>query len=785
MSKTIYLKRITLYGLVQGIGFRPHVARLAMKWGVKGEVCNLGGAVRILASAPAAFLEGFLAELSESPPPLSEILHMKIEDLSALNFEENLKGDKLLSTSGFQIVESGEESEAPVILPPDLPVCKACLTEMKNPENRRYRHLVISCTHCGPRYSITRKSPYDRINTTMAGFEFCPQCLEEYTDPKSRRFHAQTLSCHHCGPQIQLTVFEVHPGSQRNYAGEEGFEKAVELLRKGRILGVKGIGGYHFIASPYKDETVRALRELKHREEKAFALCFSSLEEIKAHGEVSKEEEALLLSKARPIVLLEQKSFPRAFSSEVLKHSRYIGAFLAYTPLLIRLSERLGPLIATSANLSEAPIIHRETDMFVYPGGPFAGILSHDREIVVSQDDSVAWVIHGKSQLIRRARGYTPLPLYIQAFEDHPGPTVLATGGELKSTFCLQKGPLAYLSQYLGDLGSGASLDLYRENLRHMETLLGMTPGLVACDLHPDYATTRLALDRGLPVIRVQHHHAHIASVMAEKGLEGPVIGLSFDGTGYGEDGSLWGGEFLVCDRGSFTRGACLKPVLLLMGDDSMKDGLKTSTAYLHAYGLKEAISDDRYPIISRALDHGINTILSSSMGRLFDAVSSLLGLCQYNAYEGEGAILLENAAYRVLKDSREDALKAPYFDIIEEKNLLMLDPGPFLAALSRDIIKGHSDCRSRDLWALAFHQALAAGAMAIVDRLVERTGIKEVVLSGGVFQNKLLTESILAMLENKGYGGHISSLVPPNDGGISLGQAYVALKQWKNKPCD
>lgn len=803
MDTTIDYKRITLYGLVQGIGFRPYIARLAMKYGIKGEVCNWGGAVRVLASAPAAFLEGFITELKETPPPLSEILHIRVENINADDY-----GKAISKTHGthdaFHIVESREEDAAIVMLPPDLPVCETCLAEMKDPDNRRYKHLLISCTHCGPRYSIIRKSPYDRVNTTMAGFDFCPQCRQEYTDPQSRRFHAQTVSCHHCGPQIQLTVIGDGSNPPRTYPGEEGFQKAVALLKQGHILAVKGIGGYHFIASPYRDDTVRALRELKHREQKAFAVCFSKLDEIKTYGEVSEEEEALLLSKARPIVLLKQKEHPRPFSKEVCKHSRYIGAFLAYTPILVALCELLGPLIATSANLSDAPIIHREDDIMNYPGERgsngghpkvggsinnalgadasryFAGVLSHDREIMVSQDDSVAWVVHGRPQLIRRARGYTPLPLFLQAFEDFDGPPVLAVGGELKSAFCLQKGPLAYLSQYLGDLGSSASLDIYQENLRHMQALLSIKPDLVACDMHPDYATTRLALDMGLPVVRVQHHHAHIASVMAEKGLEGPVIGLSFDGTGYGADGSIWGGEFLICEKGSFTRAACLRPVPLLMGDDSMKDCLKTATCYLHAYGLKEAVEDERYPIISRALDRKVNTLRSSSMGRLFDAVSSLLGLCQYNSYEGEAAILLENAADRAIGKIGENKWIALGFDIIEENSLLLLDAGPFLKALANEKVEGVMEDNRREQWALAFHRALAEGVMAMVDKLAARTGIKDIVLSGGVFQNKILTEDLLTRIEHRGYRGHISSLVPPNDGGICLGQAYVALEQWK-----
>lgn len=793
MDTTNHHKRITLYGLVQGIGFRPYVARLAMKWGVSGLVCNLGGAVRILAAAPLPYLEGFLKELQDQPPPLSEILHMKLEKLDAGTYHQLLKGEhgqKEANDAAFHIVISRNEMENMVILPADLPVCDTCLSEMKDTRNRRFGHLLISCTHCGPRYSIIKKSPYDREHTTMDRFDFCPECKLEYTTPESRRFHAQTVSCHQCGPQVKLVMLDDSSGIKESktaatheVVGEKALERAAELISKGHVMAVKGIGGYHFIASPYRDATVKRLREIKHRDEKPFALCFPDMEAIRMYAEVTCEEEELLSSKARPIVLLESRKqlSERVLSPNVLKNSRYMGAFLAYTPILVQLCGKLGPLIATSANLSDAPIIHKEDDMISYSGPSYTGLLTHDREIVVSQDDSVAWVVGGKPQTLRRARGYTPLPVYVQCFEKTAS-EVLAFGGELKSTFCLQKGPLAYVSQYLGDLGSKEALDVYEENLVHMKALMKANPLAVACDLHPDYATTRLAEQTGLPIVKVQHHHAHIAAVMAEKNLSGPVIGLSFDGTGYGADGTLWGGEFLVCEKGEFIRAGYLKPLSMLMGDDSMKDCEKTLTAYLHTYGLFDHITDNRYPIIRGALDKGIHTLASSSMGRLFDAVSCLLGLCRYNSYEGEAAILLENAAYRACQRGESILIRTevPAFDIMEKEDALMLDPKPYFTVWAEKKIRGGVDEKLIDHWALAFHRALLYGLVEVLDRLRHKTGIRQVVLSGGVFQNKLLVEGALKMIEKLGLDGYISSKIPPNDGGISLGQAFVAMHRLK-----
>lgn len=782
-------KRITLSGLVQGIGFRPYVARLAKEYLIEGEVFNSGGAVTILASATYRNLNLFIDELLNESPPLSDILHVKTEELTQKVFEKELSSPYC----GFRIVESRNECEELVILPSDLPVCDACLSEMKSPTNRRHKHSLISCTNCGPRYSIIKKAPYDRINTAMNTFGMCPSCEKEYKSEDSRRFHAQTVSCHCCGPQLRYIdntmnkVLQCHEQEVRDISpaaffinkSENALLKAIDHVKNGGVVAVKGIGGYHFICSPYNDKAVKSLRELKDREQKPFAVCFPSVEYIKDYARISEKEEALLLSKARPIVLLEKKADTehKPLSVHVLKNSRYVGAFLPYTPILVRMCDSLGAIVATSANLTDAPIINKENELEFFDPQKLSGVLTHERDIIASQDDSVAWVVNGESQLIRRARGYTPLPVYIEALEAEGELSVLALGGELKSTFCLQKGAYAFLSQYLGDLQSAEALSIYKENLSHMKTLLRIEPRAVACDLHPDYATTLMAKESGLPVIMVQHHHAHVAAVMAEKALNEAVIGISFDGTGFGMDNTIWGGEFLICEGSEFKRAAYLRPVKLLMGNDSVKDCLKTATAYLHAFGLGYAVCDDRYPVIKSALDNNINTVFCSSLGRLFDAVSSMLGFSEWSGFEAEAAILLENAAHNALGDK---TMSLAAFDIIERDGALILDPKAFIESMMHCLSGKREDVNLINEIALGFHQVLCEAVLETIIRLSEKTGIFKIVLCGGVFQNKILTETLARDLKGKGFFVYQPSQVPSNDGGISLGQAYIAMQRLK-----
>lgn len=747
--------KIKVCGIVQGVGFRPLVYRAAKEMGIKGWVRNVGGDVEIVAQAPKMAVDQFLSDLKENKEQRYEILNMEMEELTACILDD------------FVIIPSGEAEEVSMI-PADLPVCPECLKELNDDSDRRYGNPFISCMSCGPRYTIIEEMPYDRDNTTMKDFPMCSACKKEYTSPESRRFHAQTISCNDCGPYL---LYRNNGKSEVvELTDREALKKAIKVLADGGIVAVKGIGGYHLACSPFLEQSVVRLRQCKGREEKPFAVMFHSLSEIKRYCDVSKEEEALLKSKARPIVLLHMQEDLMAPSTN--KKSIYCGAFLPYTPLQHLLTAELGPLIMTSANVSGQPII-REDDCMLSLSDPFLnGVLYNKRRIVRSVDDSVAKIVAGSPQLIRRSRGYVPYPIFLQ--KEKVGETeVFAAGGDLKAAFCLCRGEKAVVSQYFGDLEECSVMEEYKKSYIDLTRLLNITPGLAVCDLHPNYHSARFAQSLLLPIIKVQHHHAHIASVMAEHGLKGPVIGVAFDGTGYGTDGSIWGGEFLICEGKEFVRAAHLRPFPILGGDQSMRDGKKTAICYLHHAGLDSFFPDERKHIITAALDQRINTVFTSSMGRLFDAAASVLHIAHENRYEGECAILLEREAELAKRKHVEPPSLS--FLIIEENDVLQLDPSPFFEAAVR--------CRDREktgALALSFHYAAAEGIARICEKLRSRYHISDVALSGGVFQNTLLTERALTLLKERGFRVNVNRLVPPGDGGLSLGQIYLGREHLK-----
>ena len=747
--------KIKVCGIVQGVGFRPLVYRAARELGLKGWVRNVGGDVEIVAQASKTALDRFLTDLKENKDQRYEILNMETEDLpvSALD--------------NFAIIPSGEAKEVSMI-PADLPVCPECLKELADPSDRRYGNPFISCMACGPRYTIIEEMPYDRDNTVMKDFPMCSACNKEYTSPESRRFHAQTISCNDCGPYL------IYQDNRQREAEEltdrEALKKAVKVLEDGGIVAVKGIGGYHLVCSPFLETSVVRLRQCKGREEKPFAVMFHSVTEIKKYCDVSKEEEILLTSKARPIVLLPMQEDLMAPSTN--KKSLYCGAFLPYTPLQHLLTEELGPLIMTSANVSGQPII-REDDCICSLSDPYLdGVLYHKRRIVRSVDDSVAKIVAGGPQLIRRSRGYVPYPVFLQK-EIAGEAEVFAAGGDLKAAFCLSRGAKAVVSQYFGDLEECSVMEEYKKSYKDLTHLLNITPKLAVCDMHPNYYSSRFTQSLMLPMVKVQHHHAHIASVMAEHGLKGPVIGVAFDGTGYGTDGSIWGGEFLICHGTEFVRAAHLSPFPILGGDQSMRDGKKTAVCYLHHAGLDSSFPDERKQLITAALDQRINTVLTSSMGRLFDAAASVLQIAHENRYEGECAILLEREA----EIARREHIKPPSlpFLITKEEGFLKLDPRPFFEAAV--------NCKDRmktGALALGFHHAAAEGITEICEMLRSCYHTSDVALSGGVFQNTVLTELSLTLLKERGFRVYLNRLVPPGDGGLSLGQIYLGREHWK-----
>ena len=590
--------KIKVWGIVQGVGFRPFVAKLADRLGMKGEVLNIGGLVDIVLTDTSDRIEAFLSALKKEKPVPAEIVHIRIQ-------EEELRG-----FSGFTIRDSDEGDDEAAMIPADLAICSSCLAELQDPENPRYMHPFISCMECGPRYTIIDRIPYDRENTAMIDFPMCDFCHGEYTDRQDRRYHAQTISCHDCGPMLEYRLTEGKKGPREAASigvigmnvDERIMERAVSpvlkaflLIREGKIIAVKGVGGYNFVCSPFHEEAVKSLRKLKLREEKPFAVMFRDMEQIREYCNVSHEEEELLLSSAKPIVLLERKQRQdcgdgdpgfesRSICREVYRTSRYIGAFLPSMGVQDMLIQWSGPLIMTSANLSDMPIIKDDREMFglqdllaqreaggeLEPGEAqelLGAVIYNERRIHIRLDDSVVRVIDGQPQMIRRSKGYAPVPLYINNRLSKKD-MILATGGQLKSAFSLSKGPFAYVSQYFGDLDSREACEIYKENVERMSELFRISPRLVVSDLHPLYFTTEYAGNyaghKGIEQLKVQHHHAHVASVMAEHDLLGPVIGVSFDGTGYGTDGAIWGGEFLICQDADFRRAAHLEYVEML-----------------------------------------------------------------------------------------------------------------------------------------------------------------------------------------------------------------------------
>ncbi len=831
-------KKIKVYGMVQGVGFRPLVYRIAQNLNIKGYVKNIGGYVEITAQAEEEVLETFLDQLKRNQSNGCEIIRLETTELP---YEE---------LQDFIIVTS-DKSEEISIIPPDLPVCAACSKELYDNNNRRFHNPFISCMSCGPRYTIMEELPYDRQNTTMIDYKMCPDCLEEYSSPRSRRFHAQTISCNECGPYLiyqdmtksiieqevkskieQEAKMDINKKTKpltdqmakplinqmvKPLINQMALDKAVNVLKCGGILAVKGIGGYHFVCSPFVEDTVINLRKLKGREEKPFAVMFPSMEEIKRFCIVSEEESSLLESAARPIVLLYMQT--NTLAPSVNRESIYCGAFLPYTPLQMMLTDRCGPLIMTSANISDQPVIREDEKLLSLDLPYLEGVLYHTRRIVRSVDDSVAKVIDGKPQLIRRSRGYVPYPVFIgqecaqsehelseQALskpeltgqESHTK-IIFAAGADLKAAFCLYKDGNAVVSQYFGDLAEFSVMEEYKKSFIDLAGLLNLRPTYAVCDLHPNYSSTHFAKSLGLPVLQVQHHHAHIASVMAEHELKNKVIGVAFDGTGYGTDGNIWGGEFMICEGAGFIRAAHLKYMKILGGDQSMRDAKKTATCYLLGADMSEYIADERIDMIKTALGNNINTILSSSMGRLFDAVASIIGVGQESRYEGECAALLEKEAVLALKD--QSIAEKLTFAISEKDEIIEIDSKPLLEALCRlssvnykknnshskfvpaaqslQVMKKDVVIKMQDTKALAlgFHYATAEMITVICEKLRTRYGTDTIALSGGVFQNTILTEQTCKLLRRKGFEVYLNRAVPPNDGAISLGQTYIGLK--------
>jgi hydrogenase maturation protein HypF len=753
--------KIHVRGIVQGVGFRPFVYGLAVNYQVSGWVRNTSSGVDIEINGSPDNLAAFLHELKTNPPPLA-----RIDQLESCPCEPNGYVD-------FQILESLPEPDQFIPISPDIAICPDCSREMLDPSNRRYRYPFINCTNCGPRFTIIQDIPYDRPKTTMSGFPMCPECRAEYENPLDRRFHAQPTACPVCGPQL---YFEA--GGHTLAHKEEALQMARDYLRKGKILAIKGLGGYHLACDASNPEAVTELRRRKKRSDKPFALMAYSIEAIEKQALVTPVERQLLTSRHQPIVLLQRKE-NATVAPENAPQQKRLGFMLPYTPLHLLLMEPDSDfpdvLVMTSGNLSEEPIAYQDQDAQDRLTGLADGFLLHNRPIHTRTDDSVLTTVGDKPYFTRRSRGYAPDPI---ALHQDTAP-ILAVGAELKNTFCLTRDRYAFMSHHIGDLENLETLLSFETGIDHFERLFRITPEQIACDLHPDYLSTRYALQRGqaesLPVTQVQHHHAHLAACLADNGWKPaePVIGLIFDGTGYGTDGAIWGGEVLFGDFSNFTRAYHLSYTPLPGGDAAVRKPARTALAHLWAAGLdwdtdlppvQYLCAQERQAIRSQ-LEHHLNAPNTSSMGRLFDAASSLIGIRHSVNYEGQAAIEMEAAA---------DADETGFYEFSLDGD--RIDTTPFWTALIADLRQGTSVQKL----AARVHHSVARLNLQLCSALRQATGCSTVALSGGVWQNRLLLENTVRLLEKDHYSVLIHRQVPTNDGGIALGQALIVSFQNK-----
>jgi hydrogenase maturation protein HypF len=750
---------VFLRGVIQGVGFRPFVHGLATRLGIGGFVQNRADGVSIEAEGDAATLDFFVEQLQTACPR-----HARIEEMHVTEVAPKRELTFRVDAS----VESGDLPHR--FFSADRGTCEACLSELFDPADRRYRYPFVNCAHCGPRLTIIREAPYDRERTTMAGFPMCDACRAEYENPRDRRFHAQPIACPACGPRLAAC------DASGNVLDAEPLAYARELLLSGRIVAVKGLGGYHLACDATSDAAVEKLRARKHRDQKPFAVMVSDVESARRLCRVSQQEADLLRSPCRAIVLL-QRIAGTAVADRVAPDNPVLGVMLPYTPLhhvLIR--ELCGrPLLLTSGNRSDEPIVFEDDDAIVRLAGIADGFLTHDRPIQVRCDDSVARVLSGRSVVLRRSRGYAPEPIRLAA---GCAQNILALGGHLKNTFALGRGRHAVLSHHLGDLGDYSAYTAFRAAILHYRELFAFDPQVLVHDLHPGYATTQYALEMqelapsAVRLMAVQHHHAHMAGCMAENGLTGPVIGVTFDGTGYGTDGSSWGGEFLIGDYRSFRRAAHLRAVALPGGEQAIREPWRMALSHMVDCGEEPeqvlgAISPAAARVLRQMIEQSINSPPTSSMGRLFDAVAALLGLRARVAFEGQAAMELEWLA------STADPDGTYPFEVVREhpEDALVVDTRPLVRAIAGAIRRGDpAACVAR-----RFHDTVAEIVVEVARRLHEATGIGDVVLSGGVFNNALLTGNTTQKLEGAGLCVHSHSRVPSNDGGLSLGQLAVA----------
>jgi len=755
------VSRLQLYikGTVQGVGFRPFVYRLATDLRLTGWVKNTLYGVQIELEGDTDRLQQFTDRLSREKPVLSRIDGIELDQLLPSGY------------SRFMVKESDDSGEIEAVILPDVATCEECRHDIFDPSNRRYRYPFTNCTNCGPRFSIIEALPYDRANTTMRRFIMCEECRQEYENPYDRRFHAQPNACPNCGPHLELwdssgTVLADH---------DKALLQACSLIRDGGVLALKGLGGFQLIVDAGNHDAVQCLRERKIRPEKPLALMYSDLSAVEKDCELSELEKTTLKSIASPIVLLKRKlciqPARQSISDLVAPDNPYLGVMLPYTPLhYLLITELDGPIVATSGNRSDEPICTNEHDALVRLGGIADLYLVHNRPIAQHADDSIVREVAERSLVLRNARGYAPTVI------DLPRPVTdcLAVGGHLKNSVAITKGKRAFVSQYIGDLDSLPACDVFRKVAGSLMSTYGVKPSLITCDNHPDYQSTRWAVSFGTPCETVQHHYAHVLSCMAENHLEPPLLGVAFDGTGLGTDGTIWGGEFLKITCDSFERVAHLRQFRLPGGDTAAREPRRSALGLLYeafgeaAFGMSnlsavKSFTPEELRVLQAMLDRGLNAPLTSSAGRLFDAVSSLLGLSQVMSFEGQAAMKLEYAAESI------PSVGTYRFRLDTESTPFILDWEPMLRQLLKDL----NAAVPPGVIAVKFHNALAEMIAAVA----ARTGERKIVLAGGCFQNKYLTERALKVLERNGFDVYRSEWIPPNDSGIALGQIMAACR--------
>ena len=753
-------RRIDIAGIVQGVGFRPFIYQLARRHALNGRVANTASGVTIHAEGDPAKIEAFIADISAKAPPLAQITDISSRSTPSENCTD------------FTIAKSEAGAVRSTLISPDISICSDCLAELFDPNDRRYLYPFINCTNCGPRYTIIDDIPYDRPNTSMKHFKMCAACQAEYDDPENRRFHAQPNACPVCGPQVRLFDSE-----KAEMAASDPIAETARLLRRGGIVAIKGLGGYHLAVDAENHEAVRALRQRKHRAEKPFALMSLDLKSIRQYAQVGDDEERMLTSPQRPIVFLKKRA-GHGISAAVSPENRYFGVMLPYTPLhYLLLANGFTALVMTSANLSEEPIAIDNDEAFDRLSHIADYFLMHNRDIYLRSDDSIMRHTGGAARFIRRSRGYVPTPIFL----NKSMPPILACGAELKNTVCLTKANQAFLSQHIGDLENIKAFDFFKKTISHMKRILDIDPEIIAYDMHPGYLSTQYALEqRNSTLVPVQHHHAHIVSCMAEHGIEGPVIGLSFDGTGYGTDGRIWGGEVLIADLAGFQRPLHLAYVPMPGGAAAIKEPWRMAVSYLFdTFGedfnnldlpVFKTQPANKIRLIKEMIVKRINSPETSSLGRLFDGVAAILGLRDEVSFEGQAAMALELLAHEEINYLSAHDL---YGYDLTANHVREISVRPIIAGIVKDLKNGVGQGEI----STKFHLSLMRMYTGLCDRMRSETGLNRVVLSGGVFQNALLLQGLIHGLERKGFQVFTQRRVPANDGGISLGQAVVAAE--------